>query len=216
MKHCLPLLALTIAAILSSVAPVNADVFIKLEQSGFAPEEVSGPIFAAFANSYGTYDITLAFGSQLTQPLTSLATVLSTTDEPNTLTISVSAIGATGPSSLADFISSFTKITVSAGWTVAIDTYLDPSDTKYGTAIHLGTVNFSNASAADDIDHVLLLPAAPYSITAIYQLTSVGLGEATTSATVNVTVIREPASLALLGAALVGLGVFARRWRIAI
>ena len=132
MKHRLSLLALAIAAILSPVAPVNADVFIKLEQSGFAPEEISGPIFAAFSDSYGTYDITLAFGSQLTQPLTSLATVLSTTDEPNTLTISVSAIGATAPSSLADFISSFTKITVSAGWTVAIDTYLDPSDAKYG------------------------------------------------------------------------------------
>jgi hypothetical protein len=97
-------------------------------------------------------------------------------------------------------------------WLALIDTYLDPSNVAYGTATHLGSAKFFLGGGAVDGNALLIdTPDAPYSITAIYYIGSFGPGQVTFAA--SVALIPEPASAALLGAALAGWGMLARRRR---
>ena len=105
---------------------------------------------------------------------------------------------------------------VTRPWSFTIDTYLDPDNEPYGTTTHLGSTTFLNLiGGAADGDGTLLpnAPIAPYSITAVYHISSVGAGLATF--TTSVALIPEPTSAILLGAALAGWGMLARRRRMA-
>lgn len=126
------------------------------------------------------------------------------------------ANGNTAPTGLQDFGSTFTENNLPAAWTVTEATYLDPQDAIYGTsdpsAILLGSTTFPPLPTGQPVTIVTRADAGagPYSVTAEYTIVSTGQGQ--DNATIDVSV-PEPASLSLFGAALLGLGLFARRRR---
>jgi hypothetical protein len=211
------LLAAAIGAAGFFVAPAaNADtISIGLGINGGAvTNEGSAPTtFGIIGVSFGGY--TLNNVSGIANPGVTLPTLLnsnsinaSSAGTANVLDVYVTDSGITTPTGIQGFISSFTQNTITAGWSSTLLTLISPADALF-TGSLLSTATFTSISTAVDTA-TANAGAGPYSVTAEYQISSHNL-VGSSNATINENVVPEPASLAIFGTALVGLGAARRR-----
>jgi hypothetical protein len=216
-KKLLMAAALAAGPLLAASAAHADVVSIGLQESGVNGGAIttvaSSPGSVAYGGPtsiYGTFTVNNVTGSgnpPLTSPqLLNSSSINISSSTAGTLTVYVSETGivAPAPTGALNFISGLTQNLITAGFSVQEQSFLDAGNTLYGLTTPLSSATFT-AIATSTQTTAANAGAGPYSLTAVYTITSNGAGSA--NSTINVSV-PEPGSLTLFGTMLLGLGLF--------
>lgn len=178
----------------------------------------SSPAAGVIGLSYGTFTINniTANGPVGANTLLDSTSVNVSSSTGGTLYVYVTVQGITAPVGAAvPFLSSFTSNALDAGMTLDTATYLSAADGLYALTTLLGSASFVGPQlVATDVD-LASVPtgAGPYSLTAVYQITSSGAGSSNATIAVSVPGPIVGAGLPGLLMACAGLVALARRRR---
>jgi hypothetical protein len=148
-------------------------------------------------------------GTTTSTPSIDLSSVNITSTSAATLVVKFTETGLTQPAGLSKWLSQFTGNWNGGSATVELKTYLDTGNTAFGTTTLLGDLT----SAATPFSSSVLTSAGgavPFSLTEVLTITAGAAGEHF-SLDGSISAVPEPASLAILGASMVGLSVVRRR-----
>lgn len=207
-------LGLAAGVLLSTVAAASAaTVTIGLQQAG-----VNGGAITTVASGAGAANISnLPYGSFSSntvdgtgKPILPAPDVLDsnslnvTTGTAGTLRVYITSQNNTDVSNV--WLSSFTSNRLTSGWSVTEQTFLDPANGLFSTAIALGSAAFSGlgTSAAAAI----AASGGNYSVTHLYTIVSNGVGVANSTINLSTPI---PGALPLFATGLLGLWALRRR-----
>lgn len=211
------LLATAALGLSGALAAAHADLIsIGLQESGVNGGAITtvatGNGSAIFSGGYGTFTLNNISGAgtpPLTEPALDSASINASSSTAGVLHVFVTEQGLSSPVGINQFLSSFTSNVFNGAITsVQEKTFIDTANGLY-TGTLLASHTFTSIGVATSSNATPSL-AAPYSETAEYIITTTGAGDV--NDTIDISKVPEPASLAVLGIGLLGLG-FIRRPR---
>jgi hypothetical protein len=213
------------AGTLGWVPQANADLIsIGLQESGVnggaITTEATGSAAATLGStSYGTFSInqataqdTVAMGLPGLLNSNSLNT---SSSGAGVLNVFVTAQGLSSPLGHSSLLSAFAVNDLTGNITsVKEQTFFDAGNGLFTTTTPLSSATF-NAIGTSSPSGVPETLTSPFSVTEEYTITAAGTGNANLTIDLSADAVPEPASLALLSSALIGLAWFRRRPKVA-
>jgi hypothetical protein len=186
----------------------NANPFdLQISEAGDTPVTVTGTTpFVMFAGSYGTFSVNVNAGTATISPSIDLLSGEVSTSTAGTLTITLSETGLLAPSGLTNWWTEFSGSYDVSGSSVALSSYVDSTDTMFGTGTALSTLSSSTQPFALQEVAAADISATPFAMTEILTIDSAGAGQFSLDGSLDA--VPAPASLTLFGTALLGLGAF--------
>jgi hypothetical protein len=166
------------------------------------------------AVAYGSFTINniSALGAPfLTQPQFDTNSINLASSSGGTLTVFITEQGLSLPTGISTFLSSFTANLLNGAVTSVQESTLISTANALYSGTTLASAVLTSIGITIDTDATPAL-ASPYSETAVYVVTTTGT--ANVNDTINIASVPEPATMAIVGTGLFGIGVIRRRRRL--